>query len=82
SVGVVLDRKPGDAVTRGERLATVHAANPAAGAEAARRIASIARIASAPPARAQRVLGGVRARGFSAAAGPLLAHAGHERVAT
>ncbi|MBA2565582.1 MAG: thymidine phosphorylase, partial [Gemmatimonadetes bacterium] len=44
SVGVVLDRKPGDAVTRGERLATVHAANSAAGAGAARRIAALARI--------------------------------------
>jgi pyrimidine-nucleoside phosphorylase len=51
AVGVVLDRKVGDAVKTGDRLATVHANDASRITEAVQRVATTYQIAAQPPAR-------------------------------
>ncbi len=57
SVGVVLKKKVGDAVTAGESLATVHAATDEAARAAAESLRALCRIESAAPPRKRLIKG-------------------------
>lgn len=60
AVGVVLERKPGDAVRRGDTLAHVHAADARAASTAAKRVESAYRVGRRRPATRDVVIGRVR----------------------